>query len=99
MKWLPTTLFIIGVLILGSISADDNQMQARRLVEEGRIQPLSTILSQAEAIQPGQILEVELEEEDDLLIYEIELLDESGHVWELKFDAVTGSMIERERED
>jgi uncharacterized membrane protein YkoI len=98
MKWLPTALFISGVLLLGGICADENHPQARRLVEEGRIQPLSAILSR-ESIQPGQILEVELEEEDDLLIYEIELLDESGHVWELKFDAVTGSMIERERED
>lgn len=98
MKWLLTLLLISGALLQGGIRADDGHMQARRLVEEGIIQPLSAILSR-EAIRPGQVLEVELEEEDDMLIYEIELLDEAGHVWELKFDAATGSMIERERED
>ncbi|MCU7845826.1 MAG: PepSY domain-containing protein [Candidatus Thiodiazotropha sp. (ex Monitilora ramsayi)] len=90
---------LAGVLLIGSALADDGYLHARRLVEEGRIQPLTAILEQAQRIQSGSVLEVELEEEDDLLIYEIELLDESGRVWELKFDAATGELVERELED
>jgi uncharacterized membrane protein YkoI len=33
------------------------------------------------------------------MIYEIEMLDVKGTVWELKVDAVTGEIIEQELED
>jgi uncharacterized membrane protein YkoI len=44
------------------------------------------------------VLEVELEEEQGHYIYEIELLDARGRVWNLEFDARTGRLVEdRER--
>lgn len=48
---------------------------------------------------PGRILEVELEQKDDQYLYEIDLVDKRGLVWELKYDAMDGSLIEMERED
>lgn len=86
-------------LVLGSADRDDDHLEARRLMESGSIQPLETILEQVLSQRPGRILEVELEGEDGRNVYEIELLDESGQVWELKLDAVTGEILDQEKEN
>ena len=94
---------IIGALLLGglifSAQADFSHQQARELVAAGEILPLQQILDQLEKEQPGRVLEVELDREYGGYIYEIELLDEQGRVWELEFNAESGELIEREQED
>jgi uncharacterized membrane protein YkoI len=95
-------LIAIGVLLAGlgaAALADDSHLEARRLAREGQILTLQQILGRIGKIQPGQILEVELEREHARLIYEIELLDKQGTVWEFKLDAVSGEILERELED
>ncbi|MEJ2393408.1 MAG: PepSY domain-containing protein [Candidatus Thiodiazotropha sp.] len=87
------------LFLCGGAGADDGQMQARRLVSEGRILPLEQILAGIRQFRPGQILEVEFDEKHHQMIYEIEMLDVKGTVWELKVDAVTGEIIEQELED
>ncbi|MCU7853811.1 MAG: PepSY domain-containing protein [Candidatus Thiodiazotropha sp. (ex Monitilora ramsayi)] len=99
MKRTATAIFSVGLLLVSVVLADDGYLEARRLVAEGKIQPLEAILEQVKSVQPGNVLEVELEEDDDRMIYEIELLDKEGMVWELKIDAVTGELVERELED
>lgn len=96
--WIPIG---IGALLLFSAAglADDDHLEARRLVETGSILPLESILDRVQAQRPGRILEVELEREDGRYIYEIELLDQSGQVWELELDAVTGETLEQELEE
>jgi len=90
----------VALLLLATTGlADDDHIEARRLVETGSILPLESILDQVQAQRPGRILEVELEREDGGYIYEIELLDESGQVWELELDAVTGETLEQELEE
>ena len=92
------TLGSVG-LVVGSADRDDDHVEARRLVESGSIQPLEAILERVQTQRPGRILEVELEGEYGRNVYEIELLDDSGEVWELKLDAVTGEILEQEKED
>ena len=101
MKSTLTTVMVLVVLMLAAVFAlaDEDHLEARRLMESGSIQPLETILERVRAQRPGRILEVELEEEDRRYVYEIELLDESGQVWELKMNAVTGEILEQEREE
>jgi uncharacterized membrane protein YkoI len=99
MKSLVTTMLIFVLFLCGGAVADDGQMQARRLVSEGRILALEEILTNIRQFRPGQILEVEFEEKHDRMIYEIEILDTQGTVWELKVDAVTGELLEQELED
>lgn len=79
-------------------AADSDQDAARGLREAGEIVPLETILEKARGVRPGSILEVELEAERDRRIYEIEILDQRGIVWEMKFDAATGELLETEKE-
>jgi uncharacterized membrane protein YkoI len=61
--------------------------------------PLEGILEQVRARHPGRILEVELEKDDGRYIYEIEVLDSEGKVWEMEIDAGSGEILETELED
>lgn len=79
--------------------SDHEQEEVRSLTQQGDILPLEQILEAARQRHAGKILETELEREDDRYIYEIELLDEGGAVWEMEFDATTGELLKQEQED
>ncbi len=85
-------------LLLWSLAAGPSadHEAAYELAREGRILPLERILEQQRRDRPGRILEVELEREDGNLVYELELLDADGRVWELYYDAVSGRLLETE---
>lgn len=83
-------------LVLAAVPAAADQSKherARRAVEAGEFLPFRDILARAEAAQPGQFLEAELEEDDGRAVYEIKLLAAGGRVVELYFDARTGELI------
>jgi uncharacterized membrane protein YkoI len=95
-------IFFIGAILAWlswGLAADDSHLEARQLSQEGKILSLQQILQGIDQVQPGQILEVELEREGGRLIYEIELLDPQGTVWELEVDATSGEILKRELED
>ncbi len=94
-----TTLLLLGLLMPALVSADKDHEQARRLKEMGQILPLEQIIKAAQAEHPGRVIEVELESKDGRYVYEVELLDARGEVWELYFDAASGVLIKREREN
>ncbi len=98
-RWLFSTILIGITLPVGSIVADDDHLEARRLMEDGSIQPLEIILERVQEKQMGRVLEVKLEQEHGRYIYEIEMLDESGRVWELEYDAVNGELLDRLQEE
>lgn len=77
--------------------ADDHD-EAYQLLRSGEILPLEKILQITRKQIQGRVLEVELEHEDDRLIYELEVLDGQGIVWELKVDATSGIIIEQEQD-
>lgn len=89
----------LTVLSSTSVLADDvSQYTARKLVSSGQILPLEEIHEKAQLIKPGKIIETELENKKGKYIYEIELVDDTGLVWELKFDANTGNLIKLEQD-
>ena len=65
----------------------------------------ATGLSEEQAIEialleiPGDVQEIELEKEDGALVYEIEILGDSGQEFEIEISADTGTVIEIEAED
>ena len=73
--------------------------EVRQLRESGDIMPLENLLQDIRAEHPGRVIEIELDEEDNRHVYEIEMVSDDGSVWELHFDARTGELLERERED
>ena len=44
---------------------------------------------------PGQVLEVELEQEDGRWVYEVKLLQAGGRLMKLELDAGTGAVLKR----
>lgn len=74
---------------------------ARRLRAEGVIRPLEDLLSRAQSLRPGTLIDARLhrEREHDTYVYEIHMLDGSGVLWEVEFDARSGEMLELELED
>src|SRR5262245_25340819 len=72
---------------------------ARDLTQRGEILPLERVLEKTTAEYPGRVIEIELEQEHGRYIYEFEIVDSEGRVWELEVDAATGAVLEREQED
>ena len=95
----PTWLAVVFTLLTHPVAASDDHETARRLSASGEILPLEAILQRAHQHQPGRVLEVEFEQKHEPYIYEIEILDTNGAVWELKLDARTGQLQKREQED
>lgn len=88
---------MLALLFTPALS-DDDQLRAIELLQRGEILPLEDILVISRGEIEGHILEVELEQERGKIIYEIEMLDQQGRVWELKIDATSGEIIKREQE-
>jgi uncharacterized membrane protein YkoI len=94
--WILILLLIPDQWVLAEEHSHD---KARRLTEQGVILPLSEILSRIGEQEKGRVLELELEQKHGRYLYEIELLDKQGRVWEFKVDAQDGQILKRDRED
>ncbi len=94
-------LVLLPLLLTCGVSARDlSQDEALRLREQGRIIPLEQVLSLVEKRHPqASLLEVELEEDDDIYIYDVELATREGLVRELEIDASTGKILKDEEDD
>lgn len=75
--------------------ADGDHDRARKALEQGEIIPLQQILQKISAEYPGQILEVELEQEKNTWIYEIKQLSKNGTISKLEVNASTGVVIRK----
>ena len=87
-------LCALGVAVADRRDHDD----ARALREQGAIVPLEEVLRAATAQHPGRVVEVELERKGGAYVYEVEVLDAGGEVWELKYDARTGALLKQKKE-
>lgn len=73
--------------------ADSDHERARAALESGEILSLQEIIAKVEPIYPGQILEVELDRDDALWIYEIKLVRANGVLIKIKLDASDGRLL------
>lgn len=88
-----------NLLIVTNVSAEEDYQLAKKLRENGEILPLEKILTFARAKKAGEVLETEFKKKHGRYIYEVEILDDKGQVWELKLDAKTGQLIKIEMDD
>ncbi|MEW7979393.1 MAG: hypothetical protein G8D28_01930 [gamma proteobacterium symbiont of Phacoides pectinatus] len=89
---------LLGAVLGGAAWSEEDHHRSRRLVAQGVILPLQEIVARLAAPR-GWILEVELERQGARHLYEIELLDEDGQVWEYRVDAADGRVLDRQREE
>jgi uncharacterized membrane protein YkoI len=89
-------------------AADDHQShdyerhdhdRARNALREGRVLPLEEIMAKANADFPGEILDVEFEEEDGRVFYEIKKITTDGRIMKLEYDAATGTLLKTKGRD
>ena len=72
---------------------------ARRAVEMRQALPLTRIMEIAQTAVPGEIIEVELDRKHDRLIYEVDILTQTGRLRQVEIDAQSGAVLEVEDED
>jgi uncharacterized membrane protein YkoI len=95
-------LLLAAALVLtthGAHAGDDDHLLAKRALEEGRVLPLADILAKVKARVPGKVIEVELEVEDGILVYDLKVLAKNGRVKEVEVDAATGKIRKIEDDD
>jgi len=102
---MKSRVLVAFALLLGTLSfgvstgfADktDNKKEhqvVREALQRGEVLPLVKILAIASQHVPGDVIEVELEQENAGLIYEIKILTGNGRVREVKIDARTGAVV------
>ncbi|QKZ05221.1 MULTISPECIES: PepSY domain-containing protein [Pseudomonas] len=79
---------------------DLGQDEALLLRQAGVILPLEQLLQNAMGRYPGaKLLEAELEEDDGVYTYEVELLTADGVVREIKLEAATGRLLKDKEDD
>lgn len=87
----------------------DDQKRARQAMLSGNVAPLSELLKIVEADYDGEVLKVELEDEDArkwgreggtyFFIYEIKILTPTGNLVKLKYDAKSLELLKAEGDD
>lgn len=99
-----TTLLLLilgcGFTAAPGLARDLDQDEALRLRREGVIMPFEQLMQRLGQAYPGStLLEAELEEEDGVLVYEVEILTSQGVVRELELDARNGNILKDEEDD
>ena len=97
-----SSVLLIAFMLLGPLHAafaDDDYMEAKRLLETGEILPLEDLLKNLRQTFPGIILDIELEREDHQIVYEVELLGKDGIVREIYINAKTGKVLSIKEDD
>lgn len=91
---------LCALLLSCAASARDiDQDEALRLRQSGQILPLEQLLIPVLQRYPGaRLLDIELEEKKNTLVYEIELVTTQGVVRELKMNARDAQILEDEED-
>lgn len=89
---------VVAIALVPAWAGDEGDHErARAAVQAGDVLPLATVLERLKRSHPGQVLEVELEQEDGRWVYEIKLLQADGQLLKLELDARTAQTLEVKR--
>ncbi|WP_416423659.1 PepSY domain-containing protein [Pseudomonas sp. App30] len=96
----PGLLLALAACCTFAHAHDLSQDEALRLRQAGVILPLEQLLEKALQRYPGaKLLQAELEEDDGVYTYEVELLTRDGVVREIELEAATGHLRKDEEDD
>lgn len=88
----------VGMTNLSHAGSDVSEEQVREWVARGEIMAFEEIYAQNKTRLNGRLLDLEVEIEDDRIVYEVEILNAEGDVREFYIDAVTGVIVKEEDE-
>ncbi|MGB3610216.1 MAG: PepSY domain-containing protein [Cellvibrio sp.] len=90
---------LVTAVALSATAADIGPNEALRLRQQGEILALESLLDIALSRYPGaRLLEAELEKDDGIYVYEVELITRDGVVREIELDARNGRIL-KDKED
>ena len=81
----------LGTAAAGSMLSQEAALQA---VRRGRALPLDEIMLRAALITDGEIIDAQLIDVQDVLLYELKVLEKAGKVSDLYFYARSGLPVE-----
>ncbi len=87
-------LLMLTPVVAGAVEPGEFE-SARAALESGAIQPLQRVLKRLESTFHAQVVEAELERHGGRWVYEIKLLPANEPMRELKVDARSGVVLER----
>ena len=76
------------------LEIDEDHDEVMEAVRLGLIQPFSALQTKVNQQLNGRIIKVELEEDDDIWIYELKLIDPNNNIVRVEYEAKTLSIIE-----
>jgi uncharacterized membrane protein YkoI len=91
--WLGLLFVALVLACAAAVGADDHHDRAKKAREAGQIVPLQAILDQVQAEFTGSPIEIDLEDDDGPLIYQIKLLTPAGAIVKLEYDARDGRLL------
>ncbi|WP_206366193.1 PepSY domain-containing protein [Sphingomonas flavalba] len=94
-------LAIVPAAAVAGSKSHKSHEQVRDALRRGEVLPLTRIMAIAQARAPGQVIKVELDDDDDhprRLIYEVKTLSSTGRVMEVEIDARTGKVLKVEED-
>ncbi len=98
-------MFLLLALVAGTISfkvtasEDVDHAEIRDLVEQGQILALESIMLQFPEKRYGKLLDLEVEREHGIIVYEFEFLRSDGSIVEIEVDARNGKILQQEIEN
>lgn len=101
LRAIVTLPLVVALAATGAQAADSKKKDheaARMALARHEVLPLTRILAIAEQRAPGEVLKVELEEDDGRMKYELKILARNGRVLELELDAKTGATLKLEED-
>lgn len=84
---------VVGMPAVVAHADDDDWRDLHDEVRAGRFVALPSVLDWLEARYRGQVLGVELERDDGVALYEVEMIGPQGQVVEFEFDAASGELV------
>lgn len=92
---------LISALLLAAPAAGvaKDLDRLRDAVKRGDVLPLSVLQEKLRARYPGDIIRVELDEDDDRFIYEFKVLQANGRLYEIEMDAKDGAILDVDDDD
>ncbi|AJR06037.1 hypothetical protein H744_1c1012 [Photobacterium gaetbulicola Gung47] len=91
---LSLLFFAVSALASVELEIEEDHDDVMRAVQQGLVQPFSSLQSKVDEQLHGRIIRVELEEDDDIWIYELKLIDPNNNIVRVEYDAKTLTILE-----